>query len=199
MNRRTFTAGLVLAATILAAAPLSVYAQDRVDGAIQAWHPVLAASVERLAAESPSFREALRAVNATGRRAVLITPDRFDGVFDADTLAQAEPVASDQSRVDYVLVVVNLDLLQKLSGLPMTAVDFEDDVDRILAHEVYGHAIPYLLAGTLTAKCADPAIGQSAGASCAVQRENVIRREMRLGQRIEYGRDSLAMARRYWQ
>jgi len=138
-------------------------------------------------------------VSATGRRAVVITPDRFDGVFDAATLAQAEPVASDQSRVDYVLVVVNLELLQRLSGLPMTAVDFEDDVDRILAHEVYGHAVPYLLAGTLTAKCADPAIGQSASASCAVQRENIIRREMRLGQRIEYGRDSLAIARRSYQ
>jgi len=51
----------------------------------------------------------------------------------------------------------------------------------------------------LTAKCADPAIGQSASASCAVQRENIIRREMRLGQRIEYGRDSLAIARRSYQ
>jgi len=152
-----------------------------------------------IAAESPSFREALKAVTATGRRAVLITPDKFDGLFAADTLAQAEPVTDDQSRVDYVLVVVNLELLHKLSGLPMTAVDFEDDVDRILAHEVYGHAVPYLLAGTLTAKCADPAIGQSASASCAVQRENVVRREMRLGQRIEYGRDSLALARRSWQ
>ena len=192
------TAGVALAAAVLAA-PLSVFAQERADGAIQAWHPVLAASIDRLAAESPSFREALKAVTATGRRAVLITPDKFDGPFGADTLAQAEPVTDDQSRVDYVLVVVNLELLHKLSGLPMTAVDFEDDVDRILAHEVYGHAIPYLLAGTLTAKCADPAIGQSASASCAVQRENVVRREMRLGQRIEYGRDSLAIARRSWQ
>ena len=199
MGCRNFTAGVVLAATIVAAAPLSVFAQERNDSAIQAWHPVLAASIERLAAESPSFREALRAVTATGRRAVLITPDKFDGAFDADTLAQAEPVGNEQSRVDYVLVVVNLELLQKLSGLPMTAVDFEDDVDRILAHEVYGHAVPYLLAGALTAKCADPAIGQSASASCAVQRENTIRREMRLGQRFEYGRDSLAIARRYWQ
>jgi hypothetical protein len=191
-------AGVALAAAVLAA-PLSVFAQQRADSAIQAWHPVLAASIDRLAAESPSFREALKAVTATGRRAVLITPDKFDGRFAADTLAQAEPVTDDQSRVDYVLVVVNLELLQKLSGLPMTAVDFEDDVDRILAHEVYGHAVPYLLAGTLTAKCADPAIGQSATASCAVQRENVVRREMRLGQRIEYGRDSLAIARRSWQ
>jgi hypothetical protein len=196
MTARTLTAGFVLAVTILIVAPLSVSAQDNSESAIQAWHPVLAASVERLAAQSTSWREAMKAVTATGRRAVLITPDKFDGVFEADTLAQAEPIVIDQSRVDVMLVVVNLELLQKLSGLQMTAVDFEDDVDRILAHEVYGHAVPVLLAGTLAAKCADPAAGQSAIASCAVQRENVIRREMRLGQRIEYGRDSLAIAKR---
>ena len=126
-------------------------------------------------------------------------PIRSKTPIDADTLAQVYPLADDQSRVDTVVVVVNLELLQKLSGLPVTAVDFEDDVDRILAHEVYGHAIPLLLAGSLAGNCADPAIGQSAIASCAIQRENVIRREMRLGQRFEYGRDSLALARRYWQ
>lgn len=199
MTRRTLTAGFVLAATILVVAPLSVFAQESSEAAIQAWHPVLAASVERLAAESPSWREAIKALTATGRRAVLITPDKFDGVFEADTLAQAEPIVTDQSRVDVMLVVVNLELLQKLSGLQMTAVDFEDDVDRILAHEVYGHAVPVLLAGSVAAKCGDPAAGQSAIASCAVQRENVIRREMRLGQRIDYGRDSLAIARRSYQ
>ena len=99
MTRRTLTAGFVLAVTLVVVAPLPVFAQERSEGAIQAWHPVLAASVERLAAESPSWREAMKA-------------------------------------------------------------------------------------------------GQSALTSCAIQRENVIRREMRLGPRSEYGRDSLAIARR---
>ena len=108
-----------------------------------------------------------------------------------------EPVSDAAGRVDLVVVMVNLDLMQKLSRLPVTAVDFEDDLDRILAHEVYGHAIPFLLAGHLSGKCADPVAGQSAIASCVIQRENVIRKEMRLGQRLEYGRDSLALARRF--
>jgi len=81
--------------------------------------------------------------------------------------------------------------------LPMKAIDFEDDLDRIVAHEIYGHAIPVLMAGSLSANCADPASGQSALTSCAVQRENVIRRETGLGRRLDYGRDSLALARRY--
>lgn len=195
MGKRLLGIRAVIAATILAAA-LPVWAQEPASPIVSA-HPVLTASVDRLAAGSQSWRDAMRAVGATGRRAVLITPDQFDGKFDATTLAQAEPIGPDSQRVDYVLVVVNLDLLQKLSRLPVAAEEFEEDVDRILAHEVYGHAVPYLLAGTLAAKCADPAKGQSAIASCVIQRENVIRREMRLGQRVEYGRESLALARRY--
>lgn len=198
MANRVLACSAVIAATLLAAMPSPVCAQDTPTPIVSA-HPVLTASVNRLADGSASWREAMNAVRATGRRAVLITPDQFDGRFDPTTLAQAEPMGQDPSRVDYVLVIVNLDLLQKLSRLPVSAEEFEEDVDRILAHEVYGHAVPFLLAGSFAAKCADPVIGQSAIASCVIQRENVIRREMRLGQRFEYGRESLAVARRYWQ
>jgi hypothetical protein len=139
----------------------------------------------------------MRAVRATGRRAILITPDAMKTPIDPRTLAEVYPMVDDEQRLDTVVVVVNLELLQRLSGLPVKAPDFEEDLDRILAHEIYGHAIPYLLAGSLSGKCADPAAGQAASASCAVQRENVVRREMRLGQRFEYGLESLALARRH--
>lgn len=191
----TFTACIGMA-TLLLAAPLPVWAQAAGGGPLEISHPILASSIQRLTAGSASWRDALSAIAASGRRAVIVTPDRVKTPIEPDTLAQVFPIADNQSRVDTVLVVVNLELLQKLSGLPVTAVDFEDDIDRILAHEVYGHAIPFLLSGSLAGKCADPVAGQSAMASCVIQRENVIRREMRLGQRLEYGRESLAMARR---
>jgi len=184
-------------AILIAVAPIAS-AQETVDGPLVVWNPVLAASVQRLAADSHSWREALAAVKVTGRRAELVTSDQARRWIEPGTLAQLHPFGDAQS-VDSVLIVVNLELLQRLSGLPTTAVDFEDDVDRIVAHEVYGHAIPLLLTGTLAGHCADPATGQSAIASCAIQRENVIRREMRLGQRLDYGRESLALARRSWQ
>ena len=196
MGRVVFS-GIVLAAFVLAA-PDRASAQQGGDTSIGVWNPVLAASIERLANESRSWREAVDAVARTGRRAVIVTSDQVRGA-DAGALAQVEPVSDAAGRVDLVVVMVNLDLMQKLSRLPVTAVDFEDDLDRILAHEVYGHAIPFLLAGHLSGKCADPVAGQSAIASCVIQRENVIRKEMRLGQRLEYGRDSLALARRFEQ
>jgi len=192
--------GIAFAAIILVAIPIGLSAKDPA-GSVLVWNPVLSSSIERLTAESRTFREAIDALGLTGRHAVLTTPDhlpeRITIDFDATVLAQAYPLTAERSRVDTVVVVFNIDLLQKLSGLSMSAIDFEDDLDRIVAHEVYGHAIPVLMAGNLSGHCADPAVGQSAMASCAVQRENVIRKEMNLGLRLDYGRESLALAHRY--
>jgi len=186
----------MLAAVFLAALPVS--AQESADP-LEVWHPVLAASVERLALKSPSWRDALSAVAATGRRTVVTATDKVAGPFDVNALAQAHPIVDDQQRIETVVVVINIELMQRLSGLPVKAVQFEDDLDRILAHEVFGHAIPYLLAGSLAGHCADPAQGQRATDACAIKRENLIRKEVRLGQRFDHGREGLALARRSQQ
>ena len=196
MNSRVWLATVVFAASFAAATP-SVSAQGKPGGAISVWNPIIAASVDRLSIESPSWRDALDAVAATGRRAVLIAADAVDG-FDSERLAQARPVVDERSRIDTVVVVINLELLQRLSGLPVKAVGFEEDLDRIVAHEVYGHAIPFLLAGTVAGRCSDPVDGQSASDACAIARENVIRKEMGLGRRFDSGREGLAFARRHW-
>jgi hypothetical protein len=167
-------------------------------------HPVLAASLSRLYAGSARWRRALDEVVNTGRRVVVVTPDKVrmrddDGretPFDTTVLAEVQPMADDWSRVDTVVVVVNLPLLEKLYS-DASMADLEGDLDRILAHEVYGHAIPYLLAGHLSGKCADPTPGQRATDACAIRRENEIRSELRLGERRGYGLDSLTLARRF--
>ncbi len=168
-------------------------------------HPVLADSLARLYAGSPRWRDALAAVADTGRRVVVITPDKVrvrddqggsDTPFDPDVLAEVQPIADDWSRVSTVVVVINLPLLDKLYS-DATLADLHADLDRILAHEIYGHAIPYVLAGHLSGKCADPLPTQRATDACAIKRENEIRSELRLGERREYGLDGLAMTRRY--
>jgi hypothetical protein len=168
-------------------------------------HPVLAASLARLYAGSPRWRDAFDAVLNTGRRVVVVTPDKVrvrdegggaETPFDPDVLAEVQPIADDWSRVDTVVVVINLPLLDRLYS-DATLADLHADLDRILAHEIYGHAIPYQLAGHLSGKCADPLPKQRATDACAIKRENEIRSELRLGQRREYGLDGLAMTRRY--
>lgn len=172
---------------------------------LSANHPNLLASLSRIHSGSVTWREALRAVADTGRRIIVVTPDKVrlrdeagtkERPFDEDVLAEAYPVADMWSRVDTVIVVINLRLMDTLYS-DATLVDLERDLDRIVAHEIYGHAIPYLLAGHLSGKCADPAPRQRAAESCAIKRENEIRRELRLGERRSHGLDGLALARRF--
>jgi len=202
MACRSVIAGIG-AATLIVATATSASAS----GPILADHPVLAASLARISLRSATWRSALDAVENTRRRVVIVTPDLVrmrdagdgqESPFDPDVIAEVQPLPDDWSRVNTVVVVINLPLLDKLYS-DATAADFEADLDRILAHEVYGHAIPYLLAGHLSGKCADPLPGQRATESCAIKRENVIRNELRLGQRREYGVDGLAVTRRYRQ
>lgn len=207
MGRRILV-GIVTAVALAGVPPALVAAQEPAlspgNGPIVAQSAELTASVQRLHAGSAAWREAVAALAATGRRAVLVTPDRVrvrdpkgrgDRPFDDDLLAEVQPLADDESRVQIVVVVVNVPLLDEMHGFGVRA-EFEQDLDRILAHEVYGHAIPYLLAGSLAGRCADPAPGQRATEACAIQRENQIRAELRLGLRREYGLSGLAIARR---
>lgn len=209
MARRQLPAGFV-AVTLAVAVGTVVFAEEprwtwRDRPPVLVEHPVLAASLARLYAGSPRWREAIDAVANTGRRVVVVTPDKVrvrdahggsETPFDPEVLAEAQPIADDWSRVEVVIVVVNLPLLDQLYS-DATPADLHADLDRILAHEIYGHAIPYLLAGHLSGKCADPLPKQRATDACAIKRENEIRSELRLGQRREYGLNGLAMTRRY--
>jgi hypothetical protein len=198
--------GIVVAAALAAVLPVRGAALDSpAGGPIVAQSPELTASLQRLHSGSAAWRAAVAALTATGRRAFVVTPDRVrvrdakgrgDRPFDDDLLAEVQPLADEQARVQVVVVVVNVPLLDEMHATGVR-VEFENDLDRILAHEVYGHAIPYLLAGSLSGRCPDPAPGQRATEACAIQRENQIRAELRLGLRREYGLNGLAIARRY--
>jgi hypothetical protein len=208
MSRRTLR-GSCVAVALAATVGTTVLAEPRWTWfnrpPLIAEHPVLSASLARLYAESPTWRAALNAVADTGRKIVVVTPDRVrvkdhggggDTPFAPDVIAEAQPLADDWSRVETVIVVVNLPLLDRLYS-DATEADLADDLATILAHEVYGHAVPYVLAGHLSGKCADPLPRQRATEACAIKRENEIRNELRLGQRRGHGLDGLTIARRF--
>jgi hypothetical protein len=117
--------------------------------------------------------------------------------FDDGVLAEAIPIVGQNSEIDAVVVVVNLRLVQESHDARLSLPrDFEADLDRILVHEVYGHAVPYLLAGDLSGKCPDPRADESAADACSIQRENAVRAELGLGRRADHGHSSLALAAR---
>ena len=163
------------------------------------------ASLERIARGSALWREDLAAVNRTGRRVVLVstaqvlfTNARADvrERFDQSALAEIALPAIDGPNVDVVFVVVNLDLIEQAhaarNSLP---AERDADLDRVLVHEIYGHAFPYLLAGNISGRCADPVEGERAVDACSIRRENAVRAELGLGRRTDYGVGGLSLSR----
>jgi hypothetical protein len=115
--------------------------------------------------------------------------------FDPGVLAEAVPLMDENSQIHVVLVLVNLPLLTAVHDARLSVpVQFEADLDRILVHELYGHSIPYLLAGDLSGRCADPKPGERPSESCSIRRENTVRAELELGRRGDAGLSSLTLA-----
>lgn len=178
----------------------------RRDGPIQTTDRLLRASLDRIAAKSALWREALDPLKGTDRRVVVLPADQvvvaesrgamLTRPFDPQLLAEVAPVAGPDSRVNTVMVVVNLTLLEashrSRRSLPW---EIADDIDRIVVHEVYGHALPYLAAGDLSGHCPDPRPGERATDACAIRRENAVRAELGLGRRLDAGFEGLALAR----
>ena len=170
----------------------------------------LRASLDRIASGSALWREAVDTVRRNGRRALVLTPEQVvvakasnhneTTSFELRQLAEVSPVVRDGLRVDAVIVVVNLPLIEEMHqrnrSLP---IESDADLDRILIHEVYGHALPYLLAGDLSGRCADPEPKQRALDSCSIRRENDVRAELGLGRRLDYGLSGLLLSRPGWR
>jgi hypothetical protein len=164
---------------------------------------VLRASLERIANKSALWRAAADAVLAQGRRALVLTPDQVKvkdeeeiGAFDPEVLAEVAPVVCPEAHVHTVLVVVNLPLIKNIHDARWSVpLHVEADLDRVLVHEIYGHAVPYLLAGTLAGRCPDPKEGERATDACAIRRENAVRAELGLGRRTDSGLHSLSLSR----
>ena len=124
----------------------------------RATNPTLLASLQRIWRGSPLWREAVTNVRKTGRYVLVATPgdvtltDRNQSkqTFDPQVLGEAFPVLDNDARIQVVVVVVNLRLVQESHDARVSVRrDFDADLDRIVVHEVYGHAVPYLLAGNL--------------------------------------------------
>jgi hypothetical protein len=171
-------------------------------------HPTIQAAIDRVSRRSALWRDAAETTRALGRRVVILTPDQVvvpDEAgrlrpFDRTVPAEVSPVVRDGFLVDVVMVVVNLPLIESVHDRHGTLpAEFEADLDRILVHEVYGHAVPYLLAGNLSGRCADPRPGQRAIDACAIRRENAVRAELGLGRRVDAGLQGLTLARRDWR
>ena len=196
---------LLLSVVVLAAfkAPVSGQSeapQTTETAAVLVSDRALLASLDRISRGSPTWREAIDAVRRTGR-SVLVAPlhhvegGRGGDAFATTDLAEVVPILDRDLQIPRVVVVVNLRLLQRIhEDSQLVGQHFDADLDRIIVHEVYGHAIPYLLAGNLSGRCADPRPGEPALDACSIRRENAVRAELGLGRRLDGGLSSLTLA-----
>ena len=171
---------------------------------VLAGHPTIAASLERISNASALWRGEIEALRSTGRRAVIVTPQQVlaadprrgrQRAFDNSVLADISLLPGTTSGIAAV-VVVNLDLLEELHGRRgSAATEKSADLDRILIHEVYGHAFPYLRVGNASGKCNDPVAGERVEHACSIRRENAVRAELGLGRRTDYGLRGLTLGR----
>jgi hypothetical protein len=115
--------------------------------------------------------------------------------------AVAEPDGETVRRID---VWISLDrLAERLRGSVrsrrFSSEDqrelFEQLVDAVLIHEIWGHVVPVASARVLSAHCSDPWPGEDPLASCVMQRENDLRVELGLEPRASY---PLRVRRRRW-
>jgi hypothetical protein len=214
-NQRTLASLAITAAVIASTAPAAIaQAQARAGSAVipspkaplLTTNRTLLASLARISRGSALWRDAIESVRQTGRHALIVTPDdpmprgsehgKDCEAFDRQLLAEVMPVLRDDRQIPFVVVVVNLPLVQEIHDARLSVPrDVEGDLDRILIHEVYGHAIPYLLAGNLSGRCADPRQGERPSDACAIRRENAVRAELGLGRRVDDSLLSLALSR----
>lgn len=169
-------------------------------------HPRLQAGLERIAQGSALWREAIDGIRQSGRHAFVLTPEEVVVVdphrgnktesFDPTVLAEIAIVPGQAAdSVNAVLVVANLPLLDRLHAeRGLSSQEREADLDRILIHEVYGHALPYLTAGDVSGRCPDPRFNELPWQACSIRRENAVRAELGLGYRTDYGLGGLALA-----
>ena len=147
---------------------------------------LLRATVVRLRRLSPSFDSAIVAIENSGIPVVIgtaeqlkdETPPGYRHVDGWQALTAIYPLTADGARrkpINHFAVIVRLrDLRQALAGAntPEDSARLSRYVERVVAHEIYGHLMPQLQLGkTAPVACADPTSGADWYTACVMQRE----------------------------
>ena len=154
---------------------------------------LLSATVTRLREMSPAFDSAIVAIENSGIPVVIGTatqlrdqlPPGYGSVGGWQALTAVYPLTPSNARgkpIDHFAVIVRLtDLRAALHG-DATKADsalFTRFVERVLAHEIYGHIMPQLAMGkTAPIACDDPTSGATWYSACVMRRERHVMAEV---------------------
>lgn len=156
------------------------------DGGLRVTDPLLAAGIEAVRAECPSFDGALQRVDASGIPVIVGTAEQLERVLPPEIRTHGGwmgiTVAWGRSdgSLRRVAVAIRADGLREIHrsyGNPEAV--FSSALEDLLIHEIYGHAVPMVDARLARGVCPDPRPGQHLAESCAGRRELEVRAERR--------------------
>lgn len=162
----------------------------------------LEAAFQLLLERSPTFASAIAAIEASGMLRVrigyrnhvmrnyerLLGEDRSAAVFLSDDPLRY-PTGNVQCHVRVVFFTETLEDELVWAGVPEDVLVL--DLALVLAHEVFGHLVPFAEQGVTLwpTPCRDPDRARARRTTgCAVDRENVIRSELGVPERLSYAR-----------
>lgn len=152
------------------------------DAGVQVVEPLLAARIQRLREDSPSFDLAWRELEAHGTPIVIGTREQLADVLPRDIRRSDAwagiTVAWGGRGLDRTAVGIRLEWLRELHrSFGNSEAVFLEALDGLLIHEVYGHLVPVVRANDARRTCGDPAPGERLGESCVGKRELALKRE----------------------
>jgi hypothetical protein len=171
-----------------------------VEEGVSVLHPDLVESVERLRSASPAFSASWDALAASGVSVLIGMEEQLRGVMPSHLRGRAGLAGVTVSwgerawgggpvSLDRALVAVRMDLLDYLHPSPAAngSTGYQEALDRLLVHEIYGHLAPVVEARSATATCPDARPGERREDSCVWRREQVVLREVAATRSVRSG------------
>jgi hypothetical protein len=147
----------------------------------------IAKTITRMRTLSPAFDSAVAALERSGIPVVIGTarqlksqlPPGYAQVSGWQAVTAFYPLTPDGGRgrrIEHIAVVVRLAALESALRTDATTPDdsavVERYLERVLAHEIYGHIMPQIAVGkTAPIACDDPTDGDDWYSACVMQRE----------------------------
>ena len=187
-------------ATLLVAGSLQGFQAPDSNSRLEILDPFLATRIQLLEERSPQLRAAMDAARAGPIPVVIGTPvqvqERLGGQLNLAKEIGNERIGEFRARrpdpelpeIDLVVIRVDLTALHRAAKRRLIGGTawLERTTDAIVIHELWGHAVPVLAAGSITGRCPDPRPGEVEAESCVMRRESVLRAELGLSPRKTY-------------
>jgi hypothetical protein len=171
-------------------------------GSVRVTDRLLAERVHSLQDRSPTWSAALDSLAGLRFQVLIGTPEQLGELvpslssYAGQHIGRMLPLGNRAGQLIGAAVLIDLAVMERMArAAGASRAMLEGDIDRILAHELYGHVLPLAIAGRPDRGCADPAPDEPAVSSCSVRRENRIRAELGLPPRTTYDLRALAIGR----